>query len=71
VDIETGETEEHKLAHAPGEAEKFYRRFAAPACGHPPVEKTGAAPPWKTLRVSHFPTATATAAHPSLQKLRG
>jgi len=24
------------------------------------VEKTGAAPPWKTLRVSHFPTATAT-----------
>ncbi len=25
------------------------------------VEKTGAARPWKTLRVSHFPTATATA----------
>jgi len=24
------------------------------------VEKTVAAPPWKTLRVSHFPTATAT-----------
>jgi transposase len=24
------------------------------------VEKTGAAPPWKTLRVSHFSTATAT-----------
>jgi transposase len=24
------------------------------------VEKTGAAPPWKTLRVSHFPTAPAT-----------
>jgi transposase len=31
VDTETGETEEHKLAHAPGEAEKFYQRFAAPA----------------------------------------
>ena len=31
VDTETGETEEHKLVHAPGEAEKFYRRFAAPA----------------------------------------
>src|SRR5215472_2892384 len=25
------------------------------------VEKTAAAPPWKTLRVSHFPTATAAA----------
>jgi hypothetical protein len=25
------------------------------------VEKTAAAPPWKTLRVSHFPTASATA----------
>jgi hypothetical protein len=25
------------------------------------VEKTGAAPPWKTLRVPHFPTATTTA----------
>ena len=31
VDTETGETAEHKLVHAPGEAEKFYRRFAAPA----------------------------------------
>src|ERR1700686_2243567 len=31
VDTETGETEEHKLVHAPGEVEKFYRRFAAPA----------------------------------------
>jgi transposase len=31
VDTETGETEEHKVVHAPGEAEKFYRRFAAPA----------------------------------------
>src|SRR5271154_3618348 len=27
------------------------------------MEKTGAAPPWKTLRVSHFPTATATAVY--------
>ncbi len=31
VDTETGETEECKLVHTPGEAEKFYRRFAAPA----------------------------------------
>jgi len=31
VDTETGETEEGKLVHTPGEAEKFYRRFAAPA----------------------------------------
>ena len=31
VDTETGETEECKLAHTPGEVEKFYRRFAAPA----------------------------------------
>lgn len=31
VDTGTGETEEHKLVHAPGEVEKFYRRFAAPA----------------------------------------
>ncbi len=31
LDTETGETEEHKLVHAPGEVEKFYRRFAAPA----------------------------------------
>lgn len=31
VDTETGETEECKLVHGPGEAEKFYRRFAAPA----------------------------------------
>jgi len=31
VDTETGETAEHKLVHAPGEAEKFYRRFATPA----------------------------------------
>ena len=28
------------------------------------VEKTGAAPPWKTLRVSHFPTATTAAVSP-------
>ena len=27
------------------------------------VEKTAAAPPWKTLRVSHFPTASATAGY--------
>jgi transposase len=31
VDTETGETAEQKLVHAPGETEKFYRRFAAPA----------------------------------------
>jgi transposase len=29
------------------------------------VEKTGAAPPWKTLRVSHFSTAPATTGSPS------
>lgn len=31
LDTETGETAEQKLVHAPGEAERFYRRFAAPA----------------------------------------
>lgn len=31
VDTETGEMGENKLVHDPGEAEKFYRRFAAPA----------------------------------------
>jgi transposase len=31
LDTETGETEEQKVVHAPGEAERFYRRFAAPA----------------------------------------
>jgi transposase len=31
LDKETGETEERKLVHAPGEAERFYRRFPAPA----------------------------------------
>ena len=31
VNTETGETKEHELVHAPGETEKFYRRFAAPA----------------------------------------
>ncbi len=31
MDTGTGETEEHKVVHAPGEAEKFYGRFAAPA----------------------------------------
>jgi transposase len=31
TDTETGETEEQKLVHTPGEVEKFYRRFAAPA----------------------------------------
>lgn len=31
LDAETGETQEHKLVHEPGEAEKFYRRFPAPA----------------------------------------
>jgi transposase len=29
--METGETEECKLVHATGDAEKFYRQFAAPA----------------------------------------
>jgi transposase len=31
LDKETGETEEHKLVHTPGEAERFYRQFPAPA----------------------------------------
>ncbi len=31
LDTETGETGENKVVHAPGEVEKFYRRFAAPA----------------------------------------
>ena len=31
LDRETGETEERKLVHAPGEAEKFYRQFPAAA----------------------------------------
>jgi transposase len=31
VDTETGETEEHKLVHTPGEAEKFYRQLPTPA----------------------------------------
>ena len=36
--------------------------FAREVGGEKAVEKTGAAPPWKTLRVSHFPTATAATA---------
>ncbi len=31
LDLATGETEEKKLVHAPGEAEKFYRQFPAPS----------------------------------------
>ena len=31
LDTETGETGEAEVVHAPGEVEKFYRRFAAPA----------------------------------------
>jgi transposase len=31
VDTETGETDEKKLVHGPGEVEKFYGQFAAPA----------------------------------------
>ena len=31
LDTESGETEEKKLVHAPGEAERFYRQFSAPA----------------------------------------
>src|SRR3989442_2077266 len=30
LDRTTGETEEKKLIHAPGEAERFYRQFPAP-----------------------------------------
>ena len=31
LDPDTGETEDTQLVHAPGEAERFYRRFPAPA----------------------------------------
>lgn len=31
LDTETGETDGQRVAHGPGGAEKFYRRFAAPA----------------------------------------
>lgn len=31
LNTQTGETEEQKLVHGPGEAERFYRQFAAPA----------------------------------------
>ena len=31
MDQATGETGDQKLVHAPGEAEKFYRQFPAPA----------------------------------------
>lgn len=31
LNLETGETEERKLVHAPGETEKFYRQFPAPS----------------------------------------
>ena len=31
LDTETGATEEHKLMHAGGEAENFYRKLTAPA----------------------------------------
>jgi transposase len=31
LNTETGETEEKKLVHTPGEAERFYRQFAPPA----------------------------------------
>jgi transposase len=31
MDAATGETEDRKIVHAPGEAEKFYRQFPAPA----------------------------------------
>ena len=36
------------------------RRLRAKSAAERAVEKTVAAPPWKTLRVSHFPTAPAT-----------
>ncbi len=31
LNLETGETEERKLVHTPGETEKFYRQFPAPS----------------------------------------
>jgi len=31
LDLETGETEERKLAHEPGATEKYYRQFPVPS----------------------------------------
>ena len=42
LDLETGETEESKLVHAPGAAETYYRRFPAPA--RMGLESTGNCP---------------------------
>jgi putative transposase len=39
--------------------------FGAKCAAKKAVEKTVASPPWKTLRVSHFPTATTATVSPS------
>ncbi len=48
----------HRLGHYTAEGVAITTTKAAP---HRAVEKTAAEPPWKTLRVSHFPTASAAA----------
>jgi transposase len=49
----------HRLGRYTAQASPI-RPTTTPAA-RPAVEKTAAAPPWKTLRVSHFPTASAAA----------
>jgi hypothetical protein len=46
----------HRLGQYTGQGEPITHTLAGQA-----VEKTAAPPPWKTLRVSHFPTASAAA----------
>jgi transposase len=48
----------HRLGHYTAQGVPITTTKVA---ARPAVEKTAAAPPWKTLRVSHFPTASAAA----------
>ena len=48
----------HRLGHYTDQGSPITQTKTA---ARPAVEKTAAAPPWKTLRVSHFPTASAAA----------
>ena len=48
----------HRLGHYTSEG---FPMKQSPTVPRPAVEKTAAPPPWKTLRVSHFPTAPAAA----------
>ena len=62
LDKETGETEEKKLVHASGEAEKFYKQIPAPARTRPRYrlrgfgEGAGAATGQPDLRVTRCPS---------------